>query len=69
MGRCQPDPWQGGLAPDDGSATLVDTLTDPDFDVPTTIAAHGSTLYAVNARFSTPATPQTEYDIVLVDGE
>ena len=57
------------LSPDLLSATVVDTLTDPDFDVPTTIALHGSRLYAVNARFSTPPTPATEYNIVLVDGE
>lgn len=56
------------MTPDLLSASLVDTLTDPDFDVPTTVAAHGSRLYAVNARFSTPPTPGTEYDIVLVDG-
>jgi sugar lactone lactonase YvrE len=49
------------------SATLVDTLTDPDFDVPTTLAAHGTELYAVNARFGTEPTPETEYDIVMVD--
>ena len=49
------------------SATLVDTLTDPDFDVPTTLAAHGTELYAVNARFGTEPTPETEYDIVKVD--
>lgn len=47
---------------------VVDTVTDPDFDVPTTLAAKGSRLYAVNARFSTPPTPDTTYDIVLVDG-
>lgn len=57
------------MSPDLLSAALVDTLTDPDLDVPTTLAAHGSRLYAVNARFSTPATPSTAYDIVLVDGE
>ena len=56
------------MSPDLLSATPVDTLTDPDFDVPTTIALHGSRLYAVNARFSTPPTPGTEYDIVRVDG-
>ena len=55
------------MSPDLGSAAQVDTLTDPDFDVPTTIAMRGSRLYAVNARFGTPATPDTEYDIVLVD--
>lgn len=51
------------------SATHVDTLTDPDFDVPTTIAMQGSRLYAVNARFTTPPSPTTEHDIVLVDGQ
>jgi len=50
------------------SATFVDSVTDPDFDVPTTIAMQGSRLYAVNARFGTTPTPQTAYDIVLVDG-
>jgi sugar lactone lactonase YvrE len=55
------------MSPDYLSATLVDTLTDADFDVPTTLAAHGSELYAVNARFGTEPTPDTEYDIVKVD--
>jgi len=57
------------LSPDFLSATVVDTVGDPDFDVPTTIAQHGSRLYAVNARFNTPPTPTTEYEIVLVDGQ
>ena len=39
---------------------------DPDFDVPTTIDDHGSRLYAVNARFGTPPTPTTRYDVVQV---
>lgn len=55
------------LSPDLSSAALVDTLTDPDFDVPTTVAAFGSSLYAVNARFTTPPTADTEYTIVRVD--
>jgi hypothetical protein len=41
-------------------------LTDPDFDVPTTIDRFGSRLYAVNARFSTPPTTLTAYDVVQV---
>jgi sugar lactone lactonase YvrE len=41
-------------------------LTDSDFDVPTTIAKQGGFLWAVNARFSTPPTPDTEYDVVRV---
>jgi sugar lactone lactonase YvrE len=57
------------MSPDWLSATVVDTVTDPDFDVPTTVAAQGSRLYAVNARFTTPPTPETGYDIVLVDGQ
>ena len=56
------------MSPDWLGATAVGTVTDPDFDVPTTLAAQGSRLYAVNARFNTPPTPDTTYDIVLVDG-
>jgi hypothetical protein len=41
-------------------------LTDSDFDIPTTIAAKGRRLYVINARFSTPPTPTTPYDVVLV---
>jgi len=45
---------------------VVATLTDPDFDVPTTIAFQAGHLYTVNARFGTPPTPDTRYDIVRV---
>jgi sugar lactone lactonase YvrE len=47
---------------------LVRTLTDPDFDVPTTVTRAKGTLYAVNARFGTTPTPETPYDVVRVDG-
>jgi sugar lactone lactonase YvrE len=43
------------------SGTVVASLTDPDFDVPTTMDDFGDRLYAVNARFTTPPTPDTEY--------
>jgi sugar lactone lactonase YvrE len=46
------------------SGRLTGVLTDADFDVPTTIARHGKRLYAVNARFGTPPTPSTRYDVV-----
>jgi hypothetical protein len=46
---------------------VVRELRDEDFDVPTTIARFGNALYAVNARFGTPPTPQTEYDVVRVE--
>jgi sugar lactone lactonase YvrE len=45
---------------------IVRTLTDDDFDVPTTIARKGRWLWAPNARFGTTPTPDTEYDIVRV---
>jgi hypothetical protein len=48
------------------SGEVVDTITDPDFRVPTTIAGFGNSLYAVNARFGTDPTPDTEYEVVRV---
>lgn len=54
------------LADDLMSGTLSDTLTSPDFDVPTTVTSVDGTLYAVNARFGTEPTPDTEYAIVRV---
>lgn len=45
---------------------IVDTIAHPAFRVPTTIARFGSRLYAVNARFGTPVTPDTEYEVVQV---
>jgi hypothetical protein len=54
------------LAPNLRTGEVVATITDPNFDVPTTVAAFGNALYAVNARFSTPPTPSTTYSIVRV---
>lgn len=48
------------------SGTIVDTISSPLFRVPTTIARFGSSLYVVNARFGTPPTPDTEYEVVRV---
>ncbi|HYF62148.1 MAG TPA: hypothetical protein VD886_04995 [Herpetosiphonaceae bacterium] len=48
------------------SGTVTRTITSPNFDVPTTIARLGDALYAVNARFTTPPTPETTYTIVRV---
>jgi hypothetical protein len=41
-------------------------LTDDDFDVPTTVARKGGYLWAVNARFTAPTTPDTTYQVVRV---
>jgi sugar lactone lactonase YvrE len=49
------------LERDLASGTVTTHLTDPDFDVPTTIDEFGNRLYAVNARFTTPPTPETDY--------
>jgi sugar lactone lactonase YvrE len=40
---------------------VVALLTDPRFDIPTTVASFGRRLYLPNARFSTPPTPDTTY--------
>jgi sugar lactone lactonase YvrE len=48
------------------SGEVVGQITSPHFDVPTTVAAFGNSLYLVKARFSTPATPQTPYWIAAV---
>jgi Gluconolactonase len=54
------------LSADLSSGTIVDIITSPDFRVPTTVAKFGSSLYTVNARFGTPPTPDTEYEVVRV---
>jgi hypothetical protein len=52
------------LDPGFESGALKRTIKDPDFDIPTTVALFGNKLYAVNARFTTPPTPSTTYDVV-----
>jgi sugar lactone lactonase YvrE len=42
------------LSSDLASGVVLTRLTSADFDVPTTIAEHGNSLYAVNARFEPP---------------
>ena len=48
------------------SGQLVEQLTDDRFDVPTTVAAFADRLYLPNARFTTPPTPTTSYNVVAV---
>lgn len=54
------------------AGTLVRTITASDlapstsFDVPTTVARFGRHLYLPNARFTTPATPTTDYWVTKV---
>lgn len=46
---------------------VLERKSDPGFDVPTTIAERGRFLFAVNARFTTPPTPDTPYWITRID--
>ncbi|MFD7133954.1 superoxide dismutase [Streptomyces sp. NPDC059894] len=48
------------------TATLTRTITSPHFDVPTTAARHHNRLYVVNARFTSPQTPETTFTGVAV---
>ena len=46
---------------------IIDRIKDDGFDIPTTVAAVGRSLYVVNARFETDPTPDTEYWLTRVD--
>jgi sugar lactone lactonase YvrE len=54
------------LAPDLSSGVVVDELTG-DFDVPTTVARFGSSLYVVNARFGTQDEPPVAYWVTRIE--
>lgn len=45
---------------------IVREITQPAFDVPTTIARRGSFLYAPNSRFGIPPPPDNDYAVVRV---
>lgn len=52
------------LDPSLASGTVVDTITNPAFDVPTTVAVSGNDLYVVNARFGIPDPGTASYAVV-----
>ncbi|WP_128427988.1 SMP-30/gluconolactonase/LRE family protein [Streptomyces cyaneus] len=54
------------LAADGRSGVFQRRITDPLFDVPTTVAAYRGRLYLPNARFTTTPTPETTYDVISV---
>jgi sugar lactone lactonase YvrE len=41
-------------------------VSDPRFDIPSSVIVFGDAVYAMNARFSTPVTPDKAYDLVGV---
>ncbi|MEU6161166.1 superoxide dismutase [Streptomyces sp. NPDC047130] len=54
------------LSADGSSGVRRRRITDPAFDVPTTVAAYRGRLYLPNARFTTTPTPTTPYTLVAV---
>lgn len=48
------------------SGDVVATISSPLFRIPTTVARFGNVLDVVNARFDTPPTPDTVYEVVRV---
>ncbi|KMS70802.1 superoxide dismutase [Streptomyces viridochromogenes] len=54
------------LSADGRSGVFRRRVTDPLFDVPTTVAAYRGRLYLPNARFTTTPTPETTYDVISV---
>lgn len=54
------------LGADLSSGVIGEAITNPAFDVPTTAALFGNSLYAVNAKFGTPPAG-TPYEVVRVD--
>jgi hypothetical protein len=55
-----------GLDPDLASGTIQNMITNPDFDVPTTVALFGNATYVVNARFGIPS-PETADSVVRTE--
>ena len=55
--------------PDLSGATTEAIITSPDFQIPTTVARHGSRIATVNAKFDTGIPPTADqYEVVIVNG-
>ena len=54
------------LDPGAARGEVVREITSPEFDVPTTIAEFGHSLYAVNARFGIADPESASYDVIRV---
>jgi sugar lactone lactonase YvrE len=52
------------LDPSLATGEVVDVLTNPAFDVPTTVALFGDAIYVVNARFGTPSPSTADFAVV-----
>lgn len=49
------------------TGTVERRITDPRFDIPTTVAGFGERLYLTNARFTTPTAPNTPYNAIAIE--
>ena len=49
------------------SGVVGEPITNLAFDIPTTAGLFGNSLYAVNAKFTTPQTPGLPFEVVRVD--
>ena len=54
------------LSRDLSRGTVLTRFSDPNFDVPTTLARSGHLLYAVNARFGTTDPQPAKYNVVRI---
>jgi hypothetical protein len=55
------------LASDLRSARLVDVASSPALDIPSSVEEDRGDLFGLNARFTTPPSPTTTYDLVRVN--
>jgi sugar lactone lactonase YvrE len=55
------------LSRDRSAGTITGFLSDPDLDVPTTIAEFGRALYAVNARFGIMNPAEASFSVVRLE--
>jgi streptogramin lyase len=55
------------LHPSLASGEVIDVITDPSFDVPTTVGLFGNATYVVNARFGTPSPGTADFDVVRAE--
>lgn len=49
------------------AGTVERRVTNPRFDIPTTVAGFGERLYLPNARFTAPTAPNTPYSAVAIE--
>jgi outer membrane protein assembly factor BamB len=54
------------LSRDVSRARLIRTLTDARLDIPSAVEVYGDHAFALNARFTTPRTPETPYSVIRV---